>query len=247
MPKYKILLTGSSGAVGRAVAPFLLSAGHQVRGLDLVKSQQLEDCHVGSVSDMGAVDRAMDSMDTLIHLGAEPDDCDFITRLLPSNIAGAYNVMDSARRHKLRRVVLASSMQVMSGLWKKFGYPVGVEQGTAPLNHYGVTKVFAEALGGMYSQAFGMSVIAVRIGWLPRSPEAARCYEKHPHVQDYYLSHDDAGRFFLKAVEAENIGFAVLIASSKWKIKQVFDLESSRRTIGYEPQDSFPEGLQFKL
>ncbi len=247
MPAYRILVTGSSGAVGKPVCKALLAAGHHVRGLDIARSEELADCHVGSVSDMEAVDKAMETMDTLVHLGAEPNECDFMTRLLPANIVGTYNVMDSARRHNLRRVVLASSMQVMNGLWKKVEYPVKTEYGTAPTNHYGVTKVFAEALGHMYSRSFKMSVIVARIAWLTRNAGEARSMQKSPFSIDFFLSHDDAGRFFLKAVEAENIDFCILVAASKWKTRQLFDLEPAKNLIGYEPQDQFPEGLPFNV
>ncbi len=247
MPKYRILLTGSAGAVGKAISPALIASGHYVRGFDIVKTPNLEDSHVGSVSDMKAIDNAMDSMDTLIHLGAEPNDCDFMTRLLPSNIVGTYNVMDSAKRHKLRRVILASSMQVVSGLWKKNDLPMKIEHGTAPVNHYGVTKIFAEALGQMYSINFGLSVIAVRIGWFTRTPKEAQQMASSEWSQNIFLSHNDACRYFINAVEAENITFIILPATSKCKTRQMFDLEPARQAIGYEPQDTFPEGLPFKI
>jgi len=156
-------------------------------------------------------------------------------------------VMDSARRHNLRRVVLASSMQVYNGIWKKYSPPIKIEYGTAPKNHYGVSKVFAESMGQMYSLRFGMSVIAVRIAWFVRNPKELQEMTDSPGSQNFFFSHDDAGRFFLKAVEAENIEYCILPAASKWKVKEVFDLEPAKKFIGYEPQDTFPEGLPFKL
>ncbi|HCE46830.1 MAG TPA: hypothetical protein DET40_25060 [Lentisphaeria bacterium] len=247
MPKYRILVTGSAGAIGKAVAPALVAAGHYVRGFDLKQSPNLEDFHIGSLADMQAVDKAMDSMDTLVHLGAEANDCDFMTRLLPSNIVGVYNVMDSAKRHKLRRVILASSMQVFNGFWRTREFPMKVEYGTAPTNHYSVAKVFAESIGQMYSLKFGLSVIAVRIGWFTRGPKEGREMADNEGSSNCFLSHDDAGRFFLKAVEAEGIKYSILIAASRWKTKQNFDLGPAREIIGYEPQDTFPEGLPFKV
>lgn len=247
MTKYRILVTGSAGAIGKAVVPALLAAGHYVRGFDLKDSPGLEDFQVGSLSDLEAVDKAMDSMDTLVHFGAEANDCDFITRLLPANIVGVYNVMDSAKRYKLRRIILSSSMQVYNGFWKTREMPFKVEDGSALTNHYGVTKIFAESMGQMYYQVFGLSVIAVRIGWFTRNKEEVRKMTAHDGAQNVFFSHADAGRFFLKAVEAENITFSILNAASRWKTNQFFDLEPAKQLIGYEPQDTFPEGLPFSL
>ncbi|HBC87029.1 MAG TPA: hypothetical protein DCZ94_08755 [Lentisphaeria bacterium] len=247
MPKYRILVTGSSGAIGKAVAPALTAAGHYVRGFDLSKSPNIEDMHIGNLTDMQAIEKAMDSMDTLVHLGAESNDCDFMSRLLPANIVGVYNVMDSAKRCKLRRVILASSMQVYNGFWKRRKPPFKIEDGAAPSNHYGVTKIFSESMGQMYSYKFGLSVIAVRIGWFTRTPKELQEMTDSPGAQNYFFSHDDAGRFFLKAVEAEGIEYCILPAASKWNTKEVFDLEPAKKAIGYEPKDTFPEGLPFKL
>jgi len=188
MPKYRILLTGSSGAIGKAVAPALIAAGHHVRGFDMTKSPSIEDMHIGNLTDMQAIDKAMDSMDTLIHLGAESNDCDFMTRLVPANIIGVYNVMDSAKRHNLRRIILASSMQVYNGLWKKCKPPFKIEYETVPSNHYGVTKIFAESMGRMYSYRFGLSVIAVRIGWFTRNPKELKEMTDNPGAQDFFFS-----------------------------------------------------------
>ena len=60
-------------------------------------------------TDAPAVSRAAEGVDALIHLAATPDDDDFLTKLLPNNILGAYHVLEAARLAGVRRVVLASS------------------------------------------------------------------------------------------------------------------------------------------
>jgi hypothetical protein len=59
-----------------------------------------------------------------------------------------------------------------------------------------------------------------------------------------YVSRDDIARFFYAAVHAEFRGFAVL-----WAVgadgRERFDLESATRLIGYEPRDTWPNGLGF--
>ena len=50
--------------------------------------------------------------EALVHLAAEPNDAPFDVLLGP-NVVGLYNVMNAAREAELRRVVLASSIQVV--------------------------------------------------------------------------------------------------------------------------------------
>lgn len=54
------------------------------------------------------------------------------------------------------------------------GHVVKIEDGPKPVNHYALTKVWGEAMGDMYARVHKLSVINVRIGWLPRNAEEAQ-------------------------------------------------------------------------
>src|ERR1043165_7910078 len=107
-----VLVTGSSGRIGRAAVAELLRRGHTVRGFDLTPTPGLQDCIIGDLSDRAALDRAMEKMECLVHLAATPDDAPFLESLLPNNITGLFHVMEGARGAGVRRIVLASSGQV---------------------------------------------------------------------------------------------------------------------------------------
>ena len=152
----------------------------------------------------------------------------------------------AAREAAVRRLVLASSIMVVT----RRREPDKPEQiarlaEARPANHYAVTKLFAEHMGELYARSFGMSVIAARIGWVVRNPDEARHMQKLA-IPDVYLSRADAGRFFVRAVEADGISFAVLYAASRGG-ERVFETEPSRRLLGYEPLERWPEGLPFDL
>ena len=245
MKTYRVLITGAAGAIGRAISRDLLAQGHFVRGLDLKENPQLSESVVGSITDPAVFDQAMDSMDTLIHLAAWTDDADFMSKLLPNNIVGLYNALEAARQHQVRRLILASSMQAIGG-HGKLGREIRIADGPAPMNHYAATKAYAELLGQMYARKHELSVLAIRIGWFTRNHKEVEHMAAHPGARRSYLSHRDAGRFFLRAVEAENISFEVLFAVSREAQGHV-ELEASRRVLGYEPQNVFPQGLDFEL
>jgi nucleoside-diphosphate-sugar epimerase len=198
----------------------------------------------GTLADMTAVARAVASMDAVVHLAAEPNECDFITRLLPSNFIGVYNVLEAARVHGVKRVVLASSIHAVFGIWDNKRL-IRMEDGTSVKSHYGVSKVFAEQLGYMYNQRHGLSVIAVRIGWFTRNAaELRRCKERG--WESMFFSHRDCADFFTRCVETPDVKYEVLMATSKHPLGGPgLDLEPARRVIGYEPQDEFGEGLTF--
>src|SRR5688500_13494369 len=93
-----VLVTGSSGRIGRAVVDELRRRGHTVRGFDLVPTPGLADMVTGDLTDAEAVGRAMAGATSLVHLAATPDDDDFLSRIVPNNIIGVHHVLEAARR-----------------------------------------------------------------------------------------------------------------------------------------------------
>lgn len=240
----RVLVTGSGGAVGRWVAPGLRGRGHFVRGFDRQEHEGCDEVVTGDIADPAAVDRATDGCDTVIHLAAEANDAPFLDTLLRPNVAGLFCVLDAARRLGVKRVVLASTMQVING-HRGMARPVRVEDGPSPCNHYALTKVWAEQAGEMYSRCYGLEVLAVRIGWFVRNVGEAERMQRRQSTT-WYFSHDDALRFFAAAVEATLPSpYHVLFALSANDGRVPADMEPARRVLGYEPRDSFPQGLGF--
>jgi len=233
---HRVLVTGAAGAIGRPVVEALKIRGHEVRGFDLVPS---EGGVVGDLGDRDAVRRAMSGMDSVVHLGAVPNDAPLETLVGP-NILGVAHVLDAAREHGVRRVILASSIQVV-------GRPPPGRRVSAtdrePGNLYALTKLWAEELGGMAARLHGLSVVAARIGWMVRNEgEATHLRERGWHHA--YLSRGDVARFFIAAIETETVPFSVMYVVGPEGAER-YDLEPARRLLGWEPRDVFPDGLPF--
>ena len=246
MPEQRVLVTGSAGVMGRYVCRQLMANGHFVRGFDLRPSDASEAI-VGNLVDAAALADAARDIDCIIHLAAFPDDADFTKRLVPNNVIGLYNACEAAKQSEtVSRLVLASSDEVIYGLpWRQ--QPICLEDGVYPENHYALLKLYAEQMGQMYHRLHGLSVVAVRLGWLPRTAEHLEKLENDPLFHTHYLSGDDAGRFFACSVEApgDQIGrFAIVFATSKPPAGTTigFDLEPARRLLGFEPKDTYPAG-----
>jgi len=230
----RILITGSAGSVAQAVLPFLRQR-HEIVGFDRHPTPGCDTCHVGDLTDVEALRRAMEGCEVVIHLAANAWNAPFEQEMVPNNIIGPYNVLEAARGRGVRRVVLASTCHTV------MDYPrdhvVEVDEPYHPDNLYGVTKAYAEVLGRLYHSRHGLEFVAVRIGWLLLADSK---YIEHPVADGIWISERDLADLLLRAVETADVGFLIVFATSHPAVPQV-SLRSAREALGYEPQDSLEE------
>jgi NAD(P)-dependent dehydrogenase (short-subunit alcohol dehydrogenase family) len=238
-----ILVTGSSGRIGRAVVQELQARNHRVRGFDRTATPGLRDMIVGTLTSEADVAQAMRGVHTVIHLAATPDDADFLAEIVPNNIIGVYHIFEEAQKAGVQRLIVASSGQVVWHQRLRGPFPIDANVQPTPRYWYAAAKVFLEAAGRSFAEKFGMEVIAVRLGWCPRTPEQVEEIRAETGAQEVYLSPSDAGRFFACAVEAKLPSkFNVVYATSKPK-NPLYDLETTKALLGYEPREAWPQGI----
>lgn len=239
-----VLVTGSAGRIGRAVVKELRARRRPTRGFDRVATPGLDDAVVGQITDPIAIRQAMTGVGTVVHLAATPDDVDDVAGdLIPNNVVGVYRVFEAAREAGVHRLILASSGQVVWHQRLKGPLPIGANDPPTPRGWYAATKLFLEGAGRVFAEAHGMSVIVVRLGWCPR-PGQEEEMKSLDWAPDVYLSPADAGRFFACAVEAQDIHFAVVYATSKPVRKTYFDMKPAKELLGYEAKDAWPQGIE---
>jgi len=240
-----VLVTGSSGRIGQAVVAELIHRGHAVRGFDRAPTTGLDDCITAELSDRSAIERAVRGVECVVHLAATPDDADFLTELMPNNLAGLYHVMEAAREAGVRRLVLASSGQVNWWQQQTGPWPIAPNDPPSPRYWYAATKMFMEAIGRGFAETHGMSVIVGRLGWCPRTREQVAEIAASEWSQDVYFSPADTGRFFACAVEApDSLRFATVYAASRPLHQPRFDMASAKELLGYEPKEQWPHGIE---
>lgn len=219
-----------------------------VRGFDRVAAPGLDDFVTGNLLDVASIEKAMAGVHTLVHLAATPDDADFVTELLPNNVLGVYHVMEAARAAGVKRFILASTAQVVWHQRQTGPWPIETNTQPTPRGWYAATKVFLEAVGRVFANTHGLEVLAIRLGWCPRTREQVEEIHTIDWAPDGYLSPNDAGRFLALAVVAPPWqGFQIVYASSKPITKTYMDLEPARKLIGYEPTEQWPQGVDIVL
>lgn len=250
-----VLITGSAGRLGRAAVAELTARGHTVIGFDLVPTPGLPRSQrvVAGLYDVAALRAAATGAAAVIHLAATPDDSNFprdgngpdnfLSELLPNNVAGVYRVFEIVRQLGIPRLIAASTGQVIDRHLDAGRVPVNADTPFAPRYLYAATKVFLEAVGRAYAAQHGIDVLAVRLGWCPRDAGQVAIIRSSPEDQDVYLSPGDAGRFFAAAVEAKPWGgFRVLYATSQPVAKTLYELGDAKELLGWEPSEMWPTG-----
>src|SRR5262249_37459207 len=152
----KVVITGAAGDIGTRLRKILRDVYPHIRASDLRKPADLapgEDFVAADLVDLAQVEKAVASMEGVVHLGGHTVE-DSWQQILNANIIGCYNLFEAARRAGVKRVIFASSNHAI-GFYPR-SQRIGVNVTVRPDSRYGVSKAFGEALGSLYADKHGL-------------------------------------------------------------------------------------------
>ena len=253
-PKKRVLITGAGGLIGRVLRRELAA----VYDLRLLSRSPLDvPGYVADVAHLEAIRPAFENVNSVVHLAASSAVRSGWVDVLPANIVGTYNVFEAARMAGVRQVVFASSSHV-TGMYEREAAPEIYDVADArvfdegvpprPDSLYGVSKGFGELLGRYYAEQHGLRAICLRIGMVVDDEPLRPATESVPEherggwlrTRTIWLSQRDCAQLFARALEADQLVYAVVYGTSD-NPRQIWDLDGARRLLGYRPLDRAPE------
>jgi nucleoside-diphosphate-sugar epimerase len=225
----RLLLTGSSGWLGRFLAPRLRADGYEVVGFDVAPGAETQI--VASVADGDAVDRAFaeHAPAAVVHAGAlhKPDIARYPAQaFIDVNVAGTQNLLKAAAATGVGRFVFTSTTSLMITDAIRRG---GSDRATwldesfaplAPRNIYGATKLAAEHLCRLAHAEHGLPAIVLRTGrFFPEEDDTPDGLSGRNRKANEFLNRrltvEDAAEAHVRALaKAPEIGFDTFLVSA---------------------------------
>jgi len=177
----RVLVTGASGLLGRAVATSILAAGHEVRTLQRSPSRVEGATDVlGSVTDATSVARATAGVDGIVHLAAKVSLAGDPAEFEAVNVGGTLHLLRAAIEHGVGRFVYVSSPSVAHSGSSIVGDDAEPADPLRAHGDYARTKAQAELLA-LAADSPALAVVAVRphLVWGPGDTQlVARIVER---------------------------------------------------------------------
>ncbi len=255
----KILVTGAYGLIAWEAFKRFRNRGDETYALarrrePSVRVAEDEAIYVpedhfflADLTDYQAVRKAVEGMDVVVQMAADPRPDTEWENILSSNMIGAYNVFEACHDAGVKRIVYASSIMTNWGYWEEEPYKairegrfedvpedmriITVQDPPRPTEPYSASKVWGEALARTYSDAKGMSCLCIRIGWVNAqdSPQGSP-------IAPVWCSQRDIVQIIERCVDApDSLRFDIFYGISK-NVNCWVDVKRGEE-IGYTPED----------
>jgi UDP-glucose 4-epimerase len=165
------LVSGGAGFIGSHLVHTLLNQGAHVRVLDNFSTGKRENLTglagklevlEGDVRDRAAVEKSVRDVDIIFHQAAfvsVPESMEKPQACFDVNVTATIALLEAAREAGVQRVVVASSAAVYG---ESDALPLKETTRTQSLSPYAASKRTNEIYAQMYTQAFGLNVVALR-------------------------------------------------------------------------------------
>jgi UDP-glucose 4-epimerase len=166
----RVLMTGGNGLLGGYITRELVSAGHKVTNFARHPSSVADTTStIGDITDLPSLEAAVADHEAVVHLAGVPGPGRTTPeQLLQINVIGTVNVLESAVRNGVTKVVFASSGAATGFSFQRHEIvprylPIDEDHPAAPQDEYGLSKLLGEVTCKRYSAAYGVRTICLRV------------------------------------------------------------------------------------
>jgi nucleoside-diphosphate-sugar epimerase len=236
----KVLLTGAGGRLGRRLCPALAREKDlSVTACDIKVPRDVDfglALEEADLRDLGQVQRLTGGQDVVIHMGNYSDFSPPDPYLIfNQNVCMNQNVMQSAADAGVKKILFASSIQVVGStpfhnkdVWDDRPAYLPLDEKTPEncRNPYALSKLCGEEMLKYLVRQYDIAGRAIRFpailtGVHEFEPKRA----KTPHLDDYYrpigfayIHYDDACELLIRLIKAQISGFGVMFPASRTPI-----------------------------
>lgn len=212
----KIFLTGGTGFTGSALALRLAQEGHRVTSLDYqpgIRSDELKQAGVelveGSITHPELVDRCTQGAERVLHVAAAFRELDVPdSHYKAVNVGGTRNVMASALKHQVPKVVYCSTQ----GVHGHVASPPGNEDSPIePEDYYQETKYEGEKVTLDYFRK-GLKVTILRPTAIYGPGDPERFFMIYKRANKGFFPMFGSGKTFYHPLYIDNLVYAFLLA-----------------------------------
>lgn len=236
-----VLITGSEGRIGKIVKAHISNVYSKVLSLDKALPASTGDTASVDIRNAEEVKNALEKfgpINCIVHLAGDPHPDDSFKPIFEHNVVGTKNILDTAVKLGIKRVIIASSTHTIGGYEgypsrlpsDRSGKPMTVEDKRKGDSPYGWSKVEIEKMALRYHKKFGLETIILRFGFVTEDDKPAKGYEPH------WLSYRDAAQVVQRAIDCD-IGYGVYFATSRIT-PPMFDISNTVHDLKFNPQDS---------
>ncbi len=168
----RALVTGGAGFIGSHLCDALAEAGLEVVCVDDLSAGSTSNiAHLegrpgfrfvqADVADAAAIDAAMAGVGVVFHNAACKKGLAVVdpSRDVQTNVRGTLNIMEAARKHRVRRVVHASTGSVYG---EAVSFPQDEDHPLRPVSLYGIDKLAGESIVLLWGRDHGIETSVLR-------------------------------------------------------------------------------------
>lgn len=164
----RVLVTGAAGFLGAALMRVLRDRSVETTATDIGSTELPAGIAALDVRDLAAVTRVVEAAgcDTIFHCGAVSGPMVMADRPLDIwhiNATGTANLLEAARRARVGRVVVCSTVDVYG---EATGGVADEAMPPRPDTVYGASKAAAEQAALAYHREHGLDTVALRLSWI---------------------------------------------------------------------------------